>query len=55
MARAAHEDEGVRLVGTGTVISRGSGLTKVARANMAAKPRPARMATMRRNRNRVGT
>ena len=31
--------------GTGTVISRGSGWTKVASANMAAKPRPARTAT----------
>jgi hypothetical protein len=55
VAGAAHEDEGGRLVGTGTLISRGSGSTRVAKANMAAKPRPARMATTRRNRMSVGT
>lgn len=41
--------------GMETVISRGVGWTKFAKANIAAKTRPARIARVAKKRNRVGT
>ena len=53
-APAAHL-AGRREAGIVTVISRGSGSTRVASANIAAKPRPASTAITNRKRSRVGT